>query len=96
MGVVRKKRIRRVSPRHLEERERSGGRMLRPWIFLGAAGLGAALYLVGRELLLGRGKIEVEVDLAEAADLELDEPAPDVLDEAWMPSDGHEALPGRG
>jgi hypothetical protein len=69
----------------------------RPWVaFLLAAAVGAAAYAAVRALRARRrGDIEVEVDLGAAADTDLDSPGPDILDEAWLPSDGEEALPGR-
>ena len=70
----------------------------RPWVaFFLAAMVGAAAYAAVRALRNRRGgDIEVEIDLGEAAEIDdLDSPGPDVLDEAWRPSDGEEALPGR-
>jgi hypothetical protein len=98
MSVSRENRFDERLPRR--KRRRNALATINPWIFLGAAGLGASLYLLGRELLAHRrDEIEVEIDVddaLEAEDLDLDSPGEDVLDEAWMPSDGQEALPGRG
>jgi hypothetical protein len=100
MGMSRKNRFEQPPPRRIRKRRRDALATLNPWIFLGAAGLGATLYFVGRELLgRRRDEIEVEIDVddaVEAGELDLDSPGPDVLDEAWMPGDGQEALPGRG
>lgn len=99
MSVARRHRFEQLLPPRMRRRRRSAMATLNPWIFLGAAGLGATLYLVGRELIARRlGGIEVEVDLDdthEDTDLDLDSAGPDVLDEAWKPSDGFEAFPGR-
>jgi hypothetical protein len=75
---------------------------LHPWVtFLAAAAVGAAAYIVVSALRARRpGDIEVEVDVVDATEGtdmdDLDSPGPDILDEAWRPSDGQENLPGRG